>query len=63
MLAQIVDNVIFHGTIADLTDKDPDSEGTREMLRLIREDEEVDATTVCTASRKGYDGFLYAVKL
>ncbi|EIW85658.1 O-methyltransferase [Coniophora puteana RWD-64-598 SS2] len=59
----IVDNAIYHGTIADPKYKDSETVGTREMLRLIKEDSEVDATTIGTAGEKGFDGFLYAVKL
>jgi len=33
------------------------------MLRMIKEDAEVDATTIATAGEKAFDGFLYAVRL
>ncbi|EIW84786.1 S-adenosyl-L-methionine-dependent methyltransferase [Coniophora puteana RWD-64-598 SS2] len=59
----IVDNVIRRGRIADLSNTQPDQEGTREMLRMIKEDAEVDATTIATAGEKSFDGFLYAIRL
>ena len=61
---QIVDNVVRYGRVADpsITD-DKNVEGVRALLRHLKNDREVDATTVATVGEKGNDGFLYAVKL
>jgi hypothetical protein len=32
-------------------------------LKAIQADKEVEATTIATVGDKGYDGFLYAIKL
>ena len=59
----IVDNVVRHGRVADLSIKDDkDVEGVRELLRYIQGNDAVEATTIATVGRKGYDGFLYAVR-
>ncbi|KAI0798074.1 O-methyltransferase family 3 protein [Abortiporus biennis] len=57
----IVDNVIQKGVVADPTVIDPNSEGIRKLLRHIKVDPTVEATTISTVGEKGYDGFLYAV--
>ena len=61
---QIVDNVVRYGRVSDpsITD-DKNVEGVRSLLRHLKEDKEVDATTLSTVGEKGYDGFLYAIKL
>lgn len=37
--------------------------GVRRLLHALKEDKEVDATTISTVGERGYDGFLYARKL
>lgn len=32
------------------------------MLKAIKNDKEVEATTIGTVGEKGYDGFLYAIR-
>jgi len=60
----IVDNVIWHARVPlSKWDGDPEVEGIRALLKYVSEDSSVDATTVATASSKGYDGFLYARRL
>ncbi|EGO01198.1 hypothetical protein SERLA73DRAFT_179311 [Serpula lacrymans var. lacrymans S7.3] len=59
----IVDNVVRYGRVADPTYLDDRVEGVRTLLKGIKDDTEVDATTIGTVGEKGYDGFLYAIKL
>ncbi|KAI0781017.1 O-methyltransferase family 3 protein [Trametes elegans] len=59
----IVDNVIRNGTVANPDIDDENVRGVRKLLAHIKEDKEVDATTIGTVSEKGYDGFLYALYL
>ncbi|KII91669.1 hypothetical protein PLICRDRAFT_51805 [Plicaturopsis crispa FD-325 SS-3] len=59
----IVDNVVREGTTSNPDYSDANIEGIRLMLRQIKDDREVDATTIGTVGEKGYDGFLYALKL
>ncbi|KAJ7109556.1 O-methyltransferase [Mycena crocata] len=58
----IVDNVGRRGLPADPNNKDSSVEGVRGLLRYIKDDEEVEATTIHTVGEKGFDGFLYAFK-
>jgi len=60
--AQIVGNVVRDGRVADLSNDDPTNVGIRQMVELIKEDKEVDATVIQTVGDKGFDGFLYARK-
>ncbi|KAJ6603257.1 O-methyltransferase-domain-containing protein [Mycena vulgaris] len=57
----IVDNVGRSGRPADPTNKTTQIEGVRALLRYIKDDKEVEATTIHTVGEKGFDGFLYAV--
>ncbi|KAI6046720.1 O-methyltransferase-domain-containing protein [Pisolithus marmoratus] len=68
----IVDNFVQYGRVADESFACPQSKeypndstvaGARTLLRMLNEDKEVEAITVAIADVKGYDGFLYAVKL
>ncbi|KAI6038403.1 O-methyltransferase [Pisolithus marmoratus] len=61
----IVDNVVQRGQVADdnFSRSSRKCEGIRTLLRMLKEDKEVEATTIATADAKDYDGFLYAVKL
>jgi len=63
-LSQIVDNVVRYGRVANpaITD-DKNVDGIRVFLQHVKGDTEVDCTTIGTAGEKGYDGFLYAVRL
>ncbi|KAK7460978.1 hypothetical protein VKT23_008906 [Stygiomarasmius scandens] len=58
----IVDNVVRYGRVADPDLSDPNIEGVRGLLRMLKEDTEVEATTMGTVGEKGYDGFIYAVR-
>jgi len=58
----IVDNVMWYGRVANPNAHDDNIEGVRNLLRAMKDDPEVDATTMGTAGEKGYDGFLYAVR-
>jgi len=59
-----VDNVVRGGRVSDtsITDNE-DVEGVRALLRHLQNDKNVDATTIAMAGEKGYDGFLYAIRL
>jgi len=59
----IVDNVVRGGRVADPAEKHPSCEGVRRLLEHLKTDKEVDCTTIGTVGEKGYDGFLYAVRL
>ncbi|KAJ2919719.1 hypothetical protein MD484_g696, partial [Candolleomyces efflorescens] len=59
----IVDNVVRHGQVAIPEYTDPNVEGVRALLKAVQADKEVEATTIATVGDKGYDGFLYAIKL
>ena len=57
-----MDNVVRAGRVADLEYTDENVEGVRRLLRAIKGDEEVEATTISTVGEKDYDGFIYAIK-
>ncbi|KAJ7472530.1 O-methyltransferase, partial [Mycena latifolia] len=57
----IVDNFGRSGAVADPSNTKPSVEGVRALLRYIKDDLEVEATTIHTVGAKGFDGFLYAV--
>jgi len=58
----IVDNVVRNGRVGIPAVSDESVEGVRTLLEYLRNDPEVEATTIATVGEKGYDGFLYAVK-
>ncbi|KZT29836.1 O-methyltransferase family 3 protein [Neolentinus lepideus HHB14362 ss-1] len=59
-----VDNVIRRGGVSDLSvTDDPRVIGVREMLEVVKQDKGMDATTIGTVGEKGWDGFMYAVRL
>ncbi|KAJ3830680.1 O-methyltransferase family 3 protein [Lentinula raphanica] len=58
----IVDNVVRYGLVNDLSVDDIDIVGIREMLAYIKEDKELDATTIATVGERAFDGFLYAIR-
>lgn len=59
----IVDNVGRQGSVANESNTDSRVEGVRRLLRYIKDDKAVDATTIHTVGDKGFDGFLYAIRL
>ncbi|KAG9001475.1 hypothetical protein FRB94_006583 [Tulasnella sp. JGI-2019a] len=59
----IVDNVVRNGFVAVPEVTDTAIEGVRRLLEYVKTDTEVEATTLATVGEKGYDGFLYGVKL
>ncbi|KAF8902556.1 O-methyltransferase family 3 protein [Gymnopilus junonius] len=58
----IVDNVVRYGRVAVPEYSDVNVEGVRKLLNALKDDEEVDATTMGTVGEKGYDGFIYAIR-
>ncbi|KAJ7588064.1 O-methyltransferase family 3 protein [Mycena floridula] len=57
-----VDNVVWFGKVADPSIVDENTEGIRDLLKSIQGDEEVEASTICTAGERGFDGFIYALR-
>lgn len=57
-----MDNVVRYGLVGDPSYSDDNVEGVRTLLKALKGDQDVDATTIATTGEKGYDGFLYAVK-
>ncbi|KDR74016.1 hypothetical protein GALMADRAFT_71333 [Galerina marginata CBS 339.88] len=58
----IVDNVVWEGAPADPEHVESSTEGIRRLLEGIKNDKDVEATTIATVGEKGYDGFLYALR-
>ncbi|KAF7290873.1 O-methyltransferase family 3 protein [Mycena kentingensis (nom. inval.)] len=58
----IVDNVVRYGRVADPAYTDENVEGVRRLLAGVKDDPDVDATTIGTVGTKGYDGFMYIVR-
>ena len=63
VLCQIVDNVVRHGRVSDPENNESGTLGTRKLLEYLKADKNVDATTIATVGEKGWDGFLYAIRL
>ncbi|KDQ60862.1 hypothetical protein JAAARDRAFT_31862 [Jaapia argillacea MUCL 33604] len=60
----IVDNVVRNARVSDMRiQNDVNCDGVRDLLKRIKGDKEVDCTTIGTVGEKGYDGFLYAVRV
>ncbi|KZS99291.1 S-adenosyl-L-methionine-dependent methyltransferase [Sistotremastrum niveocremeum HHB9708] len=59
----IVDNVVRNGRVSIPEYTDANVEGVRRLLEYLATDKEVDATTLATVGTKGYDGFVYALRL
>lgn len=57
-----MDNVVRYGRVADPEYTDTNVEGVRALLKALKGDTDVEATTIGTVGDKGYDGFLYAVR-
>ncbi|KAF9011790.1 O-methyltransferase family 3 protein [Cyathus striatus] len=58
----IVDNVVRNGWVANPDVSDNNIEGVRRLLKAIKDDHDVEASTISTVGEKGYDGFLYAIR-
>ncbi|KAK0486459.1 O-methyltransferase-domain-containing protein [Armillaria novae-zelandiae] len=58
----VVDNVVQNGRVGNPADTSESGAGVRKLLSALKDDDEVEATTIGTAGEKGYDGFLYAVR-
>ncbi|KIK57214.1 hypothetical protein GYMLUDRAFT_229492 [Collybiopsis luxurians FD-317 M1] len=58
----IFDNVVRYGKVSDLSVNDVNTVGIRNLLAALKEDKEVEATTIATVGERGYDGFTYAVR-
>ncbi|KAL0568815.1 O-Methyltransferase, partial [Marasmius crinis-equi] len=58
----IVNNMVRRGGVSDPSNEEPANLKNRELLSRLKEDAEVEATTIGTAGVKGYDGFTYIVK-
>jgi len=59
----IVDNVVRYGRVADPDFTDPSIEGVRRLLEYVKDDRTVDASALATVGDKGFDGFMYAIRL
>ncbi|EKM60510.1 uncharacterized protein PHACADRAFT_246508 [Phanerochaete carnosa HHB-10118-sp] len=59
----IVDNVVRGGRVADPAEEGPYVDGVRELLKVLKEDEGVEATTIANVGEKGFDGFTYILVL
>ena len=54
--------MVRYGRVADPEYSDANVEGVRKLLHALKDDNEVDATTIGTVGEKGYDGFIYAIR-
>ena len=59
----VVDNVVRAGAIADPSDTEEDTAGSRAVIERAAQDERVEATVIQTVGRKGHDGMLIATVL
>jgi predicted O-methyltransferase YrrM len=57
----IGDNVVRGGAVADPESEDANVRGVREFLRMMADDQRLDATAIQTVGEKGWDGFTLAV--
>lgn len=53
----LIDNVVRDGQVVEKDHEDPRVQGVRQLNVLLREEPRVDATSIQTVGRKGYDGF------
>ena len=58
-----MDNVVRQGRIADPNNNDSSTLGVRKLLRHLKDNKNVEATTIATVGEKGWDGFTYAIRL
>ena len=56
----VVDNVVRGGRIVEEKHPDPNVQGVRRFLELLKDDRRVSATAIQTVGAKGYDGFALA---
>ncbi|KAL5529052.1 hypothetical protein ACEPAG_5026 [Sanghuangporus baumii] len=61
----VVDNVVRGGKVAlePENTEDANVNGVRKLLEHLKNDKEVDATTLALAGEKGYDGMIYSIRL
>ncbi|THH01425.1 hypothetical protein EW026_g1285 [Hermanssonia centrifuga] len=59
----IVDNVVRSGRVADPSEDNVYVNGVRKLLAHLKEDKDVEATTIATVGEKGFDGFTYILVL
>ncbi len=58
-----MDNVVRQGRVADPDNTDSSTLGVRELLEHLKDSKNIEATTIATVGEKGWDGFIYAVRL
>ncbi|KAK1227572.1 hypothetical protein PQX77_009422 [Marasmius sp. AFHP31] len=58
----IIDNMVWGGGPSDPKNTEFINVKIRELLQFLKDDTEVEATTIGTVGVKGYDGFSYIVK-
>ncbi|HEX5236712.1 MAG TPA: O-methyltransferase [Silvibacterium sp.] len=58
-----IDNVVWHGEVADSASKELKILGIRRLNELLAKETRVIATTIQTVGSKGYDGFTLALVL
>ena len=57
-----MDNVVRYGQVSDMSINDVNSVGVREMLAALKEDKDIEATTIATVGERAFDGFMYAIR-
>ncbi|KAF9262235.1 O-methyltransferase family 3 protein [Marasmius fiardii PR-910] len=58
----MIDNMVRRGGPSDPANTHPINVNIRELLKFIKDDKEVEATTLSTVGVKGYDGFMYVLR-
>lgn len=58
-----MDNVVRQGRVADPANTDSSTLGVRKLLGYLKDNKNIEATTIATVGEKGWDGFTYAVRL
>lgn len=57
-----MDNVNRHGRVSNPDTESPWVDGLRDLLAVIKNDPEAEATTMGMAGQKGYDAYMFIVK-
>lgn len=57
-----MDNVVRNGRVGNPDYSDANVEGVRKLLQAVKDDPDVDATTIGTVGEKGYDGYMYMIR-
>ncbi|MFE7799099.1 O-methyltransferase [Nocardia sp. NPDC057440] len=57
----IVDNVVRNGAVADGASTEPAVQASRDLIELLSNNPQLDATVLQTVGSKGWDGFVYAI--